>query len=83
MTLEDLLSPIPDIEALKKLSDKDLEALLSPRFNVTRPELVREAKKNNTTSGKVAALLSAVEIEKKQKIEKGKQLMLEKFGVKI
>lgn len=77
MTIEQLLDC--DVSELEKLSDTELEKILAPYFNVTRPELGAHTKKtsnsgNTKTVTSIRAPKTAADWEKQEKMKAAMEL---------
>ena len=75
MTLEALLH-CEEPDTLEKLTDKQLDEILSPYYNVTRPELAAVEKKSVGKMSKQNQMEFNMKMRKMQQIAK-------KFGVEI
>lgn len=89
MTLEQLLGFNYQAAELEKLSDMDLEKILGPKFNVTRPELStykEEHSKDKTVradSQKQMKFKTQEEMDKEKKLAAAKQEVFRKLGIKL
>lgn len=80
MNLEDLADLTAD--KLKALTDKELDDILSPYFNVTRPEIVQQNKPQLLKKVKPVSNISADRLKKLESLgEEGAEL-LELLGKK-
>jgi hypothetical protein len=86
MTIEQLLDCSPD--ELEKLSDTELEKILAPYFNVTRPELGAHVKKTGATNSNTKVVTSikapktAADWEKAEKM-KAAVAMAAQLGINL
>ncbi len=76
MTLEQLLSNTPD--KLEALTDKELNAILSPYFNVTRPDMSKIKESHRTLGSKS----KQGDLELQLKFKKAEALA-KKFGIEL
>jgi hypothetical protein len=84
MTIEQLLDCSAD--ELEKLSDTELEKILAPYFNVTRPELGAHVKKTSTSNAKVVTSIkapkTAADWEKQEKMKAAYE-MAKQMGINL
>jgi hypothetical protein len=86
MTIEQLLDCSPD--ELEKLSDTELEKILAPYFNVTRPELGAHVKKTGATNSNTKVVTSikapktAADWEKQEKMKAAYE-MAKQMGINL
>jgi hypothetical protein len=84
MTIEQLLDCSAD--ELEKLSDTELEKILAPYFNVTRPELGAHTKKTSNGSAKVVTSIkapkTAADWEKQEKMKAAYE-MAKQMGINL
>jgi len=87
MTLEKLLQLKFSAKEVEALSDAELEALLAPKFNVTRPDLSKWKEENKDKKVSVGVrsprLKSSEELDKEAKIKYAKAEVLRRFGLKL
>lgn len=87
MTLEKLLQLKFSASELEALSDAELEKLLAPKFDVTRPDLSKwkEENKNKKVSmgTRTPKLKSSEELDREAKIKYAKAEVLRRFGLKL
>jgi hypothetical protein len=84
MTIESLLDCSAD--ELEKLSDTELEKILAPYFQVTRPELGAHTKKTSTGNAKVVTSIkapkTAADWEKQEKMKAAYE-MAKQMGINL
>ena len=84
MTLEKLLQLKFTASELQKLNDAELEALLSPKFQVTRPDKSKWKDENKKIAvPKTTKLRTSAELEKEAKLSEAKRLVMQKLGIKL